>query len=196
MHHVMKFQPSVFLIIVSLALTGCLDIEKTDVVIDVNTNLSGSVMYNFSNIHSTEKNGEEKKAEMARFYEEEPGQTMRNFSKYGFTDVKARLFNQTPLRCDATLSAKFRHLTSSLFTLEFVDKHRNYQISRQGTRLKMRFWTNIGFDNNTLTIRYEGKVISHNADSYDKQTRHLVWKPGKKSNGKDERQIYFTLSLK
>lgn len=180
MNSMRRLLSCVLLVAMAFAL-GCVDAEKINVRLDIDRELQGKVTLEFLGIHSTAGKPEEQKAEMQKFvdsdYKENAERIVREWS---LKDAQTELTNKTDSKCDGKIVGEIDTLIKTLSPL--VDERgATYEIKRDATRFY--FTARVPPDPNAssidLTITYPGKIVEHNAQSYNEAAHLMQWNLGK-----------------
>lgn len=182
------------IVLSAVLLSGCLDVERFVIRYNINRDLQGTVALEFVGIHSSSEKPSEQKEEMREFYEagyqEEAARMEREWS---IVNAKAELSQKTDLRCDGKLSGEMEDLLRSLGPL-LQEQGAEYEVRRGVDRFSFtaRGGWDANDDNIVLVIRYEGKILEHNAPKYNESLHEMEWNLGRL----DESGIHFVLAVK
>jgi hypothetical protein len=174
-------------------LPGCLDLDHFQIHFDVSPDLSGEMRMTFIGVHSDEETTAKQKAEMAEFYQKEHQEMGKQQAlHWGIEDAKIVFTNKTELRCDATLQGKIDNLGRSLAPLT---EEYDFEIKKVDKIFSVKILPGKATDEDlaySISIKYAGTIVSHNAHRFDKKQNLMTWM----GNKLDESGIQFVLNLK
>jgi hypothetical protein len=174
-------------------LPGCLDLDHFQVHFDVSPDLSGEMRMSFTGVHSDEETTAKQKEEMAEFYQKVHQEMGKEQAlRWGIEDAKVLFTNKTEFRCDATLQGKIHNFGRSLAPLT---EDYDFEIKKVDKIFSVKILTGKATDKDiaySISIKYEGTIISHNAHGFDKKQNLMTWT----GNKLDETGIQFVLNLK
>ncbi len=175
----------------NLFLSGCLTLEKMSILYDINKNLTGRVELSFIGIHSDEETEAEKKNEMTDLYNSYVDDGKDMASIYCLDDVKTELTDKTDFKCNAIVTGKIKTFLGSIYPLTDDSV---YEIKKDNKQLSVKIDScNISDEDMPVevSIRFKGKILSHNAHLFDEKNNKMTWS-GQKMN---ETGISFVLAI-
>lgn len=165
----------ILLICAVVLLSGCLSLEKMSVFYDIDKNQTINITLEFINIHSDEDNDAEKKTEMADFYKTYIKSSEEMSSIWCLQDSKTILTKKTDYKCNAIITGKTNNLLGSLYPLT-EDSTFEIRQNKDTFSVKIDSCTISAEEMPAeISIRYNGKIVSHNANTFDKQDNKMTW---------------------
>lgn len=159
-----------------LNLGGCLDYESQKILMSIQPDLSGEVLYEFKGLHSTEEKEDARLQEMDKFYKEDHLDSLSELqSQCCLKEAKVEIYNKTNKACDAKAYGHAPNIISSLASL--VQEAENFKIERDADHLyvMIQFKEKSMDDKTVLYIQYPNQVIKSNADITDSEKKNLGW---------------------
>ena len=166
----------IFLLLSSIIfLSGCLNLEKMSVFYDIDKNQKTSVRLEFAGIHSDKKSDAENKKEMAGFYKDYIQSGEELASIWCLQKHKTILTEKTDYKCNAVVTGETKNLLGSIYPLT---EDSAFEIKETKNTFSVKIDScKISEDNMPaeVSIRYQGKILSHNANTFDKQDNKMAW---------------------
>ena len=173
----MKINTALIILLLSsiIILSGCLSLEKMSVFYDIDGNQKTSIRLEFAGIHSDEESDAENKKEMADFYKDyiQSGEEMA--SVWCLQKHKTILTEKTDYKCNAVVTGETKNFLGSIYPLT---ENSAYEIKQNANTFSVKIDSCKISENDMpaeVSIRYQGKILSHNANSFDKEDNRMTW---------------------
>lgn len=171
-------------VVTAVMLQSCIDADSLHTELNVNADLSGTLVIDARNIHSNLSDKKEQKNELDEFVTEEFKILAEDIKdKLGLSETKSDIARQTDNSANAILQGEFSSLRSLIINPFFlslinadIEKY-PYHFHSDDNSMTAEFYIlgNKSFSENILTIRVNGEVKSHNATKFDQKNNKLTW---------------------
>ncbi|MCK5715078.1 MAG: hypothetical protein KAH64_03880 [Nitrosomonadaceae bacterium] len=169
----------ILLVTSSIFLSGCFDVDKIVIDYDVKEDLSGKASFTYYGVKSTDPSVEKQKEELNQFIETDiPNMVEDSHTPtIGLKNKSYTILNKTETTCDVQCTGNFDNF---LEALPFSSGEIKPKIERDESKVSVILIDNITMEEKqeievTLSIKYDGKIIEHNAHNLDKETNTMFW---------------------
>lgn len=155
--------------------SGCLNLEKMSLRYDINKDLTGQMVLKFIGINSDEETEAEQKKEMSDFYDKYIKDGKGQAEIWCLKNVKTELTEKTDLKCNATVTGEIWNILCSIYP---ITEKSDYEIQKNSKTFSVEIAScNISEEDLPVdvSIKYAGKILSHNANEYDKKNNVMTW---------------------
>lgn len=168
-----KFRMAIFLLLMTAMATGCLELDGYAMHYDLDKNMRGKLTLIFYGVHSSGVNKEKEYREFVQGGYIKEGKSMAK--DFGLHKTAIRLTNTTATKTDAQVVGYFSKFIAALIPMT---EDGDYELKMSNKKLSVRLFANLKKAKNeiaTISIRYHGKIVSHNAHHYDGKLNMMVW---------------------
>jgi len=129
----------------------------------------------YCGIHSDETDADAQRKEMSEFSEDLANLAGEHAFMWGIPEKEMGFENKTDLRCDVIIKGKIENFLRSLAPLmdggvyEIERTKNSFSCSIHSSEMMV---DDMGF---VVAIAYSGKIVSHNAHSFDDQNQVMKW---------------------
>ena len=156
-------------------LSGCLNLDTISIFYDIDKNLKGRMELKFLGMHSDEETEAEKKKEMASFYNDFISGGEDIASTWCLQDVKTELVDKTDFKCNAIITGEINNLPGSIYP---ITENSTFEIKKTNKIFSVKIAScKISEEDapTEVSIRYNGKILSHNAHLFDETNNTMTW---------------------
>jgi len=164
---------------VGLFFSGCLNLEKMSIRYDIDKDLAGQMVLKFIGINSDEETEAEKKKEMSDFYDKYIKDGKEQAEIWCLKNGKTELTDKTDLKCNATVTGEIWNIMGSLYP---ITEKSDFEIKKNSKTFSVEIASCKISEEDLpveVSIKYAGKILSHNANEFDKKNNLMTWS-GKK----------------
>ncbi len=190
-----KFYP-VLLAILIFIIYGCLDIKDYSLKYDLKENFSGTIEF-YNEVISyaeTDKELEADKEEVYEYIDKFPELKKKFEKEFGIEDAKIEILDETESKWNISITGKYNNL---LMAIPFLyEEGTDFDINKNASVISIRIIPEVpkkSFSGEspliTFYLKYEGKIIKHNAHQFDQEQNQMMWNLYKLS----KEGIYFVL---